>query len=126
MTNLINNGPTKGCKGVDSPKKERSSTSFERSAESKYNYIHYDPELHWCRMCDIFPKTAKDFLMHLHNKEHRDMMLQENVEIPWHKEKEEDQFPVNEGAPKKRLPIKGKNMMSYHGRYIRNVQKVFR
>lgn len=37
--------------------------------------------MHWCQTCDVFPKTAKDFLNHLHSKEHMD---RESIETPWH------------------------------------------
>lgn len=40
-----------------------------------YNYIHYDPEMHWCRVCDVFPRTAKEFLNHLHSAEHKEQTL---------------------------------------------------
>lgn len=40
-----------------------------------YNYVHYDPEIHWCRVCDVFPRTAKEFLNHLHSAEHKEQTL---------------------------------------------------
>lgn len=46
--------------------------------------------------------------MHLHTKEHREAAQLENLEVPWHKLPKEPEFPHYEGAPKKRLPIKGK------------------
>lgn len=46
------------------------------------NYVHYDPEMHWCRICNVFPKTAKDYLTHLHCQEH--ILMQVAVESPWH------------------------------------------
>ncbi|KRT80793.1 hypothetical protein AMK59_5364 [Oryctes borbonicus] len=88
----------------ESPKRARSH-SVSDAKDVKYNYIHYDPELHWCRMCDVFPKTAKDLLIHLHTAEHRNMM--QDDEIPWHKLPSEPEFPFVDGAAKKRLPIKG-------------------
>lgn len=48
----------------------------------KINFVHYDPEMHWCKSCQEFPKTAKDYLTHLHSKEHQEM--QKIVESPWH------------------------------------------
>lgn len=89
----------------ESPKRARSHSVEVKDV--KYNYIHYDPELHWCRMCDVFPKTAKDLLIHLHTPDHRSMMQDE--EIPWHKLPAEPEFPYIEGGAKKRLPIKGNN-----------------
>lgn len=49
--------------------------------KQRFNYVFYDPEMHWCQTCDVFPKTAKDYLNHLHSKEHLD---KENLETPWH------------------------------------------
>ena len=51
-----------------------------RSSEDKpmYNFVHYDPEMHWCRVCDIFPKTAKEYLNHLHSNEHKEACLVSN------------------------------------------------
>ena len=43
--------------------------------------MFYDPEMHWCQTCNVFPKTAKDFLNHLHTKNHMD---RESIETPWH------------------------------------------
>jgi hypothetical protein len=40
-----------------------------------YNYVHYDPEIHWCRVCDVFPRTAKEFLNHLHSAAHKEQTL---------------------------------------------------
>lgn len=40
-----------------------------------YNFVHYDPEMHWCKVCDIFPKTAKEYLNHLHSNEHKEACL---------------------------------------------------
>lgn len=94
---------SKMSENEESPKRARSRSVDVKDV--KFNYIHYDPELHWCRMCDVFPKTAKDLLIHLHTKEHRDMM--QDDEIPWHKLPAEPEFPYVEGASKKRLPIKG-------------------
>lgn len=40
-----------------------------------YNYVYYDPEMHWCRVCDVFPRTAKEYLNHLHSVEHKEQTL---------------------------------------------------
>lgn len=48
----------------------------------RINYVHYDPEMHWCKTCKVFPKTAKDYLTHLHSKDHQEH--QQSVESPWH------------------------------------------
>lgn len=50
-------------------------------SEQQVNYAFYDPELHWCKACNVFPKTAKDYLNHLHSKEHADVVKSES---PWH------------------------------------------
>lgn len=57
--------------------------SFEKVKPVNHiNYVHYDPEMHWCRVCNVFPKTAKDYLTHLHSPEHG--AIQGTVESPWH------------------------------------------
>lgn len=100
--------------GTDSPpsRKNRKSVSTDRFDETKkYNYVHYDPELHWCRTCDVFPKTAKDLLLHLQSEEHKKIAQERGMrdDTPWHHLPAEPELPFYEGAPKKRLPIKGKN-----------------
>lgn len=93
----------------DSPKEsDTHRRSSGKNSSEKFNYIHYDPEVHWCRICDIFPRTAKDFLMHLHSGQHKKLVQDENIENPWHKLPRDPEFPVYEGASKKRLPIKGR------------------
>lgn len=99
-------GDTGKSSKEDSPK-DAHRRSTDKGIVDKFNYIHYDPEVHWCRICDVFPRTAKDFLMHLHSKEHKKLMQEENIENPWHKLPKDPEFPYYEGAPKKRLPIKG-------------------
>ncbi|KAG8278586.1 hypothetical protein J6590_016848 [Homalodisca vitripennis] len=47
------------------------STSKQTDENAKFNVIHFDPELHWCRVCNVFPRTAKEFLNHLHAPEHK-------------------------------------------------------
>lgn len=50
--------------------------SSENTADkSVFNYVHYDPEMHWCRVCNVFPKTAKEYLNHLHSSEHKTQTL---------------------------------------------------
>lgn len=71
----------------------------------KINYVHYDPQMHWCKQCNIFPKTAKDFLIHLHSKEHQD--TQKIIEPPWHDKQTNDEMPNYPDAPTKRTPIRG-------------------
>lgn len=64
-------------KSSDSEKEariERERKSIE-DAKPMYNFVHYDPEMHWCKVCDIFPKTAKEYLNHLHTNEHKNACL---------------------------------------------------
>ncbi|CAG4983512.1 unnamed protein product [Colias eurytheme] len=90
----------------DSP--DRGSKRKSRSpSNNKFNYVYYDPEMHWCRVCNEFPPTAKDYLNHLHSAAHHKSAAA-HMEAPWH-----SVTGVNEGfqtfssAPTKRTPIKG-------------------
>lgn len=65
-----------------SPKEDFKSAKNTPKSDSKgedtkpmYNFVHYDPEMHWCKTCDIFPKTAKEYLNHLHSNEHKEICL---------------------------------------------------
>ena len=90
------------------------------------NYIHYDPgkvkkvsknksrsnpkkristELHWCDVCGVFPKTAKDFLNHLHTEMHQNNV--KNPEFPWREKMQGEEPVVHPNAPTKRTPIRG-------------------
>lgn len=40
--------------------------------------------MHWCKHCNIFPKTAKDFLNHLHTKEHIVAAKDKEEHSPWY------------------------------------------
>ncbi|GAB0094945.1 hypothetical protein DMENIID0001_102710 [Sergentomyia squamirostris] len=71
----------------------------------KINYVFYDPEMHWCPVCNVFPKTAKDYLNHLQTKEH--LALIKSQESPWHDNQQMDEFPNFPDAPTKRTPIRG-------------------
>lgn len=68
----------------------------------------FDPELHWCKNCQVFPKTAKDYLAHLHTKEHTDKSVKNAADAPWRnsfsKANGVSSFP---DAPTKRAPIRG-------------------
>lgn len=44
------------------------------SLGQKFNYVYYDPEMHWCRVCNEFPPTAKDYLNHLHSPAHHKLV----------------------------------------------------
>lgn len=79
-----------------------------KNSPEAYCYVHYDTGLHWCRMCDEFPDTAKDFLLHLQDKKHRETAKENDMDAtPWHKLPTEPLMPSDEDAPKKRVPIKG-------------------
>ncbi|XP_064552986.1 zinc finger matrin-type protein CG9776 isoform X3 [Drosophila montana] len=69
-----------------------------------YNYVFFDPEQHWCESCSVFPKTARDYLKHLHAEEH---MNRETMETPWHVGIDHDPYPTFDKAPIKRVPVRG-------------------
>ncbi|XP_045519574.1 uncharacterized protein LOC123711172 [Pieris brassicae] len=72
-----------------------------------YNYEYYDPELHWCHICNVFPQTAKDFLKHLHSSLHQEK-TGDHIEKPWSEQTDFDEgFPHVPSAPSKRTPIRG-------------------
>ncbi|XP_029721524.2 zinc finger matrin-type protein CG9776 [Aedes albopictus] len=75
----------------------------------QFNYIYYDPELHWCSVCDIFPKTAKEYLNHLHSEQHRSRLTGEvSKDFPWReKQTPEDMAKTDPDLPSKRTPIRG-------------------
>ncbi|VEN36928.1 unnamed protein product [Callosobruchus maculatus] len=86
----------------------RSKSRGRTRSPERVCYVHYDTGLHWCRLCDEFPETAKDFLLHLQEKDHREMVKENDVDLtPWHKLAAEELLPSDENAPKKRVPIKG-------------------
>lgn len=87
-------------------KSENSATKLKKAG--KFNYTFFDPELHWCRPCKKFPPTAKEYLMHLHSREHRQVIQEQNLaQYPWHNEEEKEPEVVQPGLPNKRVPIKG-------------------
>jgi hypothetical protein len=81
--------------------------SFVHRTE-KFNYIVFDPELHWCKNCQVFPKTAKDYLAHLHSEQHIAKSAKNTSDAPWR-----ESFQKANGAssypdaPTKRAPIRG-------------------
>lgn len=80
----------------------------KKSRKEKINYIYYDNELHWCKHCQVFPKTAKDYLNHLHTKEHLDKIANRSTEGPWRSSFQKNNEVVNyPDAPTEKLPIKG-------------------
>lgn len=108
-SNNVPSSPTTQSKFQDANEKIKSqSPESNKSAIEKYCYVHYDTGLHWCWLCDEFPETAKDFLLHLQDKKHREMAKENDVDnTPWHKLPPEPILPSDENAPKKRIPIKG-------------------
>uniref|UniRef100_A0A6P4F0Z7 Zinc finger matrin-type protein CG9776 isoform X2 n=1 Tax=Drosophila rhopaloa TaxID=1041015 RepID=A0A6P4F0Z7_DRORH len=90
----------------------KSMKSKQRHGETKpapapaqnYNFVFFDPEQHWCESCGVFPKSARDYLKHLHAEEH---MNRETIETPWHVGIDHDPFPTFENAPVKRVPVRG-------------------
>lgn len=87
----------------------RSRTPEIHNENNRYCFVHYDTGLHWCRLCDEFPETAKEFLLHLQSKKHFEKAKENDVgdNTPWHKLPAEPVLPSYEDAPKKRIPIKG-------------------
>lgn len=69
------------------------------------NFTFFDPEQHWCKVCGAFPKTAKEYLLHLHSEEHKN--YSKPPDIPWHEHLVKDDMPVYPNAPTKRTPIRG-------------------
>lgn len=69
------------------------------------NFTFFDPEQHWCKVCCAFPKTAKEYLLHLHSDEHKNNA--KPPDIPWHDHLVKDDMPTYPNAPTKRTPIRG-------------------
>lgn len=69
------------------------------------NFTFFDPEQHWCKICSAFPKTAKEYLIHLHSEEHKNNA--KPPEIPWHDHIVSDEMPTYPNAATKRTPIRG-------------------
>ncbi|KAK6634031.1 hypothetical protein RUM44_004638 [Polyplax serrata] len=89
---------------------ESSMTMETRNEDSKplCNFIYYDPEMHWCQVCDEFPRTAKEYLNHLHSREHKELTQEKKLnDMPWHDLNIHEEIPFYDGAPTKRIPIKG-------------------
>nr|XP_032512345.1 zinc finger matrin-type protein CG9776 isoform X1 [Danaus plexippus plexippus] len=88
--------------------RERGTKRKSRSpSNKKFNYVYYDPEMHWCRVCNEFPSTAKDYLNHLHSPAHHKMAAA-HMEAPWHSVTGANEgFPSYPSAPTKRTPIRG-------------------
>lgn len=83
----------------------KKSKSIEAPSAEQINYTFFDPEQHWCKVCCVFPKTAKEYLLHLHSDEHKNNA--KPPDIPWHDHLVKDDMPTYAGAPTKRTPIRG-------------------
>ncbi|XP_033149933.1 zinc finger matrin-type protein CG9776 isoform X2 [Drosophila busckii] len=100
------NSPTdrlKAC-AIQSMKAKQAAASKQADPAQNCNLVFFDPEQHWCESCNAFPKTARDYLKHLHAEEH---MNRETVETPWHVGIDHDPFPTIDKAPVKRVPVRG-------------------
>lgn len=81
-------------------------SSHRRS--KKYNYIFFDDELHWCKSCQVFPKTAKEYLLHLHTPEHFEKITRQPEKAPWRAQFDKmNEIPSYPDATTKRTAIKG-------------------
>lgn len=66
---------------TDSERKSSKRSSSAHSSEEeepegeRINYSFYDPEEHWCRVCDVFPATAKEYLNHLQSEGHKETIV---------------------------------------------------
>ncbi|KRG02063.1 zinc finger matrin-type protein CG9776 isoform X2 [Drosophila mojavensis] len=101
-TNRLKNHAMKTMKA-----KQRQAAPQSKSSAPQvqnYNYVFFDPEQHWCESCNVFPKTARDYLKHLHAEEH---MNRETMETPWHVGIDHDPYPTYDKAPIKRVPVRG-------------------
>ncbi|XP_031638425.1 zinc finger matrin-type protein CG9776 [Contarinia nasturtii] len=97
---------TKKRKGSErSRKDEKSSKSAPIPPVEQINFTFFDPEQHWCKACSTFPKTAKEYLLHLHSDEHKNNV--KPPEIPWHEHLVKDDMPTYPNAATKRTPIRG-------------------
>lgn len=83
----------------------KQSKSSQLPAKEQTNFTFFDPEQHWCKSCSTFPKTAKEYLLHLHSDEHKNNA--KPPEIPWHEHLVNDDMPTYPNAPTKRTPIRG-------------------
>ncbi|XP_015109744.1 zinc finger matrin-type protein CG9776 isoform X2 [Diachasma alloeum] len=103
-------------KEIKNDRDRKMTRNVEEDSKPMYNFVHYDPEMHWCKICDIFPKTAKEYLNHLHSAEHKETCLERKiVDMPWHEkngEGTEREVPYYPGLPTKRTPIKGLQFFS--------------
>lgn len=65
-TEEINSKIYKSKEIIDVKKKKK---YIEKSPQ--FNYVYCDSCIHWCQSCNIFPKTAKEYLTHLQSDSHK-------------------------------------------------------
>ncbi|CAH1401130.1 unnamed protein product [Nezara viridula] len=90
--------------------REREHEERDESRQKDENRVYYDPGLHWCSECNVFPKTVSEYLEHLHSPEHKQNTKLKLEDYPWHLGQNlEEKTPVlaNKGCPPKRIPIRG-------------------
>ncbi|KAF6211718.1 hypothetical protein GE061_012233 [Apolygus lucorum] len=95
--------------------KKRSPPPSKRSSSPHVNIVHYDPELHWCSVCNVFPRSASSYLSHLHSDQHKtsvknrkDKDTPDEEFAPWRvHERREPSPPSYKNAPSRRVPIRG-------------------
>lgn len=83
----------------------KKSKPMDTPLAEQINFTFFDPEQHWCKVCNAFPKTAKEYLLHLHSEEHKNNS--KPPDIPWHEHLVKDDMPTYPNAPTKRTPIRG-------------------
>lgn len=49
----------------------------------QFNYVYCDSCIHWCQPCNVFPKTAKEYLTHLHSEFHKTTLEVDNIYITY-------------------------------------------
>ncbi|XP_060646011.1 zinc finger matrin-type protein CG9776 isoform X2 [Drosophila nasuta] len=101
-TNRLKNRAMKSMKAKQRQAEATAKTTVSQT--QSYNYVFFDSEKYWCESCSVFPKTARDYLKHLHAEEH---MNRETMETPWHVGIDHDPFPTIEKAPTMRVPVRG-------------------
>ncbi|XP_014274185.1 zinc finger matrin-type protein CG9776 isoform X2 [Halyomorpha halys] len=90
--------------------RERDHEERDESRQKDENRVYYDPGLHWCPECNIFPKTVSEYLDHLHSSQHKQNTKLKSEDYPWHMGQNlEEKTPLlaNKDCPPKRIPIRG-------------------
>lgn len=62
---------------IDANKNNKKKIRVEKIPQ--YNYVYCDSCIHWCQPCNIFPKTAKEYLTHLHSESHKTTLEVGNI-----------------------------------------------